>query len=351
MIKINIDQNRLDAIAEEHWINLNTLPYDILNKIEASLSDINRDEKEKELLSFLKDNIKKIITGKPQELINIIIDFYTIIDKNKFCIAYVKDQLDNQKFKNEIDCISNIFKKLNPNIKKLMEFLFDYKRFTQEYSKWGAYCLAEKLNVTVCPYCNRSWTFTINRAKGKTRPEFDHFYNKSKYPFLALSFYNLIPSCHICNSNLKGSKKFNPYDNIHPYKDGCENSYKFRIRPLKQNYLDSTDSFRIEIKEVTGKDQRVENNLKTFLIEELYNEHKDIALELVKKGIDYPKSWLDELADKQINGKRIFSSKVEIINNLVGNYICDEKDFGKRPLAKFTRDIIENETGLLNYIK
>lgn len=36
--------------------------------------------------------------------------------------------------------------------------------------------------------------------------QFNHFYDKGTYPYLALSFYNLIPSCSTCNSSkVKGN--------------------------------------------------------------------------------------------------------------------------------------------------
>jgi hypothetical protein len=41
-------------------------------------------------------------------------------------------------------------------------------------------------------------TFTLNKSK-ELMPEIDHFYPKDKYPFLAVSFFNLIPSCLTCN--------------------------------------------------------------------------------------------------------------------------------------------------------
>ncbi|TCL67476.1 hypothetical protein EV196_10232 [Mariniflexile fucanivorans] len=31
------------------------------------------------------------------------------------------------------------------------------------------------------------------------KPELDHYYPKSLYPYFGVSFYNLIPSCQSCN--------------------------------------------------------------------------------------------------------------------------------------------------------
>ena len=48
--------------------------------------------------------------------------------------------------------------------------------------------ILRKMNVTVCPYCNRQYIFTLK--SGNARPQLDHYYPKNKYPYLALSLYN-----------------------------------------------------------------------------------------------------------------------------------------------------------------
>ena len=70
----------------------------------------------------------------------------------------------------------------------------------------------------------------------KIRPEFDHFYDKATYPVLSLSFYNLIPCCHICNATLKTTKKFSLKSHIHPYHDSFDN-YLYYFLVLKNSYL------------------------------------------------------------------------------------------------------------------
>lgn len=70
--------------------------------------------------------------------------------------------------------------------------------FEKEYNNWGkrktygSYKFVETLDLKTCPYCNRNYTFIVDEESGKLRPELDHFYPKSIYPFLAMSFYNLI---------------------------------------------------------------------------------------------------------------------------------------------------------------
>lgn len=57
------------------------------------------------------------------------------------------------------------------------------------------------LNLRICPYCGRAFIYSIQQVGSKTvvKPQIDHFLPKSTYPFFALSFMNLIPSCQTCN--------------------------------------------------------------------------------------------------------------------------------------------------------
>ena len=56
--------------------------------------------------------------------------------------------------------------------------------------------LVKNLDITVCPYCNRNY---INSRKNHIGANFDHYYDKDKYPFFALTLGNLIPCCATCN--------------------------------------------------------------------------------------------------------------------------------------------------------
>ena len=211
--------------------------------------------------------------------------------------------------------------------------------FEKEYKNWssrkkyGAYYFVKALGLNSCPYCNRNYTFVVDNDNGKLRPEIDHFYPKSIYPFLAMSFYNLIPSCPICN-HTKSDKVKEDLEN--PY-DIKANSYQFTYTPQsvefsiveKEKY--SFDSFEIEI---DGN----ESNIELFKLEELYKQHKDIVLELLIKKAYYPQSYIEELS-------RFGFSQDEIYRYLFSNYNQDE-DLHKRPLSKLVRDISE-ELGLI----
>ncbi len=260
--------------------------------------------------------------------------------------------------------IKSLENEINPIIKKI-EDLFNYDDFVRGYNEWGAYEFVDKLNIGVCPYCNRSFTTTYRSEHGRTRPELDHFYIKSIYPYLALTLYNLIPSCHICNSNLKGDKDFVDYKPIYPYIEEFGEEVNFKtdfytekdlimiendkqIKEIQRydiSYLSGNSfNFKIELEiknPHSEKGKKIKNSKDTFKLEELYNFHKDYIKELIKKAIIYNESRIKELFTQH---KDLFSSREEVLQMVVSNYINNE-DLGKRPLAKLTKDICE-ELGL-----
>ena len=201
-----------------------------------------------------------------------------------------------------------------------------------------------KLQVNTCPYCNSQFTFSIKKKGSRTRPHFDHFYCKKSYPYLALSFYNLIPACYVCNSSLKGQKVFSHTTHLHPYFDSMEGLFKFRTNISSVDFLTGTSDFAITLaQQPKGNNadiKRAKRNLKVFAIEDRYNYHKDIAGEIISKSHIYNTSTLkDLLEDYEIApGQKLFSSEKEILELLLGNYLHQDK-LHKRILSKLTRDI------------
>lgn len=100
--------------------------------------------------------------------------------------------------------------------------ILNYDRFRDDRDgSWNAYKLCAKAGNSMCPYCQLVGTSTVIRDGGRSgvRPELDHYYCRSKFPFLALSLYNLVPSCGHCNSTLKGDIDFLSIPHLHPFED------------------------------------------------------------------------------------------------------------------------------------
>jgi len=192
-----------------------------------------------------------------------------------------------------------------------------------------SYWLAMQLDIKTCPYCNRQYTFTaINdtRDTGRTRPEFDHFLPKNKYRLFALSFFNLIPSCHTCN-HLKSTEEVH----INPYKSDFGEDCKFILNDFPSSLLENKYDIDFSNKE------NYKSNIKTLCLLELYKQHTDYIEEIVKKGIAYNKGYYDSLLNDLPN---LGITENEMSRIIFGNYI-DKAEHENRPLSKLTKDILD----------
>ncbi|AOO65737.1 hypothetical protein [Sulfurospirillum halorespirans] len=213
----------------------------------------------------------------------------------------------------------------------------EYKKFTvkTDNDTYDAYTLAQSLNVTVCPYCNRNYTFTVRSKNGSIRPQFDHFYDKVMYPILALSFYNLIPSCPTCNASIKGRKQFSLTTHVHPYIEGFDDKARFALHVKDSSFYYDEQGFDLKL---GSNDAKAQKNIEDFALEEIYKNHKDIVLELIQKSVMYNESYIEELMQNYEG--TLFKNEEDLLRLIFGGYISDE-DLGKRPLSKLTKDILE----------
>lgn len=187
------------------------------------------------------------------------------------------------------------------------------------------------LDITTCPYCNRSYTFTIGEKDIKVRPQLDHFYPKSEYPYLALSFYNLVPVCPICNL-LKGEKLIS----FNPYKRSFGEKHKFIIQSSTQDLSWITDKSQIVI-DIKSDPQEENKNIEVLGLKKLYNGHVDYVKEILDKASAYNASYYDAM----INSFQGLGKTEEEIDRIVwGNYI-ETANHNQRPLSKLTRDILD----------
>ena len=186
----------------------------------------------------------------------------------------------------------------------------------------------DALEVTVCPYCNRNF---VNSTFDKTMCDLDHFYEKSEYPVLAISFYNLIPVCHYCN-HTKGTKKITYSSHEGKFKTDELLPFDFHIRGM--DFLNDKQQLGIEIYDA----KEIESNVDILKLRELYQIHTDVVQECIKKAMIFEPGYLNYLLNEY---RDLFVSKEELYRVVFGNYY-EEEAYGKRPLAKMTSDILRD---------
>lgn len=150
--------------------------------------------------------------------------------------------------------------------------IYDYDLFCDITThRWSAYKLCEESNILTCPYCNLSYGHTISRLKkGGLRPSLDHFFDRATHPMFGISLNNLIPSCHNCNSSLKGSINFRKIPHLNPFIDA--ESIKITLDvTAEKGRVDLRLFDRAEILvEYDVDDPKCINSMKTFLLAERY---------------------------------------------------------------------------------
>ncbi|MCW8838439.1 MAG: hypothetical protein OQK11_07040, partial [Thiovulaceae bacterium] len=176
--------------------------------------------------------------------------------------------------------------------------------------------------------------YTSN-TKTKTTAELDHFYPRSLYPFLSISFFNLIPSCKTCNSKLKGDKDTFEEEILYPYEESLNDNSNFKLKIDNVDFMNDKKDFQLLINE---KNQKAKDSIELFHLKELYDEHKDIVLELIQKSQIYNESYIEELMQNYEGS--IFKNKEDLLRLITCGYVTDE-DINKRPLSKLIKDISE----------
>ena len=295
---IKIDISKIDSLKYykyiETYINQKNTKY--------SLEDINCD-----LLTIFDKDLEQIITSSPYQIRELI-------------------KIAPKDFTKEIIQLKDL-----------------YETFR---NKWAVEFI-EDLDIKVCPFCNREYIFKFeDKIKGNPRiiASLDHYYDKDTYPFLSVSIFNLIPCCHICNSKFKHTKNFYNQKHLHPYEDSFNEKAKFSQffnnvnEENKKFSLLSKERISLTLKPLNDKDIATQNTIDTFRLKTLYQEHKDIVLELIQKREIYPDSYIDDLFH-QYEGT-LFKNREDVLRHITGGYI-EDKDINKRPLSKLIKDIIE----------
>lgn len=235
----------------------------------------------------------------------------------------------------ELDSIKDKFTSIG--MKKSLKKLINYDSWIKHgekdtYRNYNAYHLAEKLDIPTCVYCNRIYTKTVISCEKKiTRPAFDHWFSKTDFPLLALSFYNLIPSCTVCNSGIKGSVPFSLNTHFHPYFKNTAEIFKYTFSYDHKAY----DKFSFKI--ITAGDSFSDRSVKAFELEEIYKAHENEIEDLRKIKDTYSESYIDMLETAVLDGVTI--DREEVYRLAFGVHF-QEAMFDRRPLSKMKKDIL-----------
>ncbi len=214
-------------------------------------SDDMKLQRQKDILNYFKndnyDKLKSCVICKPNELLVLRNEMLALINIDDLYVIN-GDAISQTAFG-----------------EKLISSIFNYKNYRK-----SAFCRellfeAGFENIT-CPYCNENPINIIDVSDEEDEEQLlrayldlDHFYSKSKNPFFALSFFNLIPSCHSCNAIEKRDKDFCVNTHINPYYESFNDHYQFFVNPYP---LGLGESPIIEIKQLGDKNDLSKRDLR-----------------------------------------------------------------------------------------
>ncbi|MGX6961113.1 hypothetical protein [Vagococcus xieshaowenii] len=222
---------------------------------------------------------------------------------------------------------------------KNIENMNEVQREGIESKDWCAYLYTFLLGISVCPYCNSQYIYTYqNKNKGKIRAELDHCFPKVHHPFLAVSLFNLVPSCSQCNSSLKGSTDIGIDSVMNVFTESFLDKYKFYIHSEKSIESFIGNSLDYDIKIVYDKNYphsvRLKKFIESFHIENRYNFFKKYLNEQIYYQVNHSKSYnnflqelLKDIPDKEsihIHRRKYIEERNE--NRLLGKLVSDILD-------------------------
>ncbi|MBQ4838700.1 hypothetical protein [Pseudoalteromonas luteoviolacea] len=191
--------------------------------------------------------------------------------------------------------------------------------------------ITNSLNLDICPYCNNEDIETINEIGAETRPDLDHFFPKSKFPFLALTLSNLIPAGVRCNQKYKKDKSMIGY--VNPFLNGVNQETLFNFKYMFDQGR-NIESINIEVKKLNNE---LDKNLDLFKVEETHNKNNvknwfllfeeryqtiinagDNCLDEILADYNLIRQRLDVELDKPPTKEQYQKFKVDALNFLTG---------------------------------
>lgn len=214
--------------------------------------------------------------------------------------------------------------------------VFDYERFSQKTTQpWNAMRLCKRAQLMLCPYCHQAYAFTVQSTSTPKafRPTLDHFYCKAKYPYLALSLFNLVPACYSCNSSLKGAHDCLQKPLLHPLED--DEAVRFEIDPESYLAWQATPDGELRLN-VTSRHadaavrQRATESIETFLLAERFEAN----LEHLSRFARSVELWSPEEINRWRKESSITASEAVLLN-------FDRQQYRHELLGAIKRDLYD----------
>ncbi len=188
------------------------------------------------------------------------------------------------------------------NTKKKRELSEILKPFGKNYARFSrspaSYKYVRAIGINVCPYCNMNYVFTIE-SHGRARATLDHFLSKINHPNRIMDPDNLIPSCSVCNSSLKGKKLVSRRTHLHPFHDDFNSLVQISVDIKNIDIYRDSEALSAVFNIITNEKSerlKVRNTIMLFCLEERYALVGDVIKEIILLA----RTWSEHRATEDI---------------------------------------------------
>ena len=218
--------------------------------------------------------------------------------------------------------------------------VFSWATFTRKKAEEGRSLAARfvrKIGLVVCPYCARNYIAPLHVGEDDIyRPDLDHFYAQSIYPYFGLCLNNLIPSCSACNFRIKHDADFMLKGYFHPYLNEVpEGLFSVEGFGLIESEVVRSESIKIKIND--SLNESVARSAEFFHLKLAYDVHVGEVSDFVTSLRVYPDEVLEERAQAIGVDPTLFKLSLRRSTNA-------DVEYKKRPLGKLLRDLYQFAT-------
>lgn len=242
--------------------------------------------------------LKKLLCGSWEEMLEIIDDINSMMEDEIWKGKLTKEKYSKRQYQSTQTLFDGTM--LVDSFNDILYHIFVEELYEKVLDK---YQFIKNMNLMVCPYCGRQ-RINVASLPGKrpSKPPIDHFLPKRKYPFLAVSFYNLIPCCTNCNE-LANKGDFDPLEGDL----GLENPHDFVDNHVlfKGEFPDFDNEMAYEKYTVTmsfNPSSLAKGYKETLKLEAFYQEEQQTMMDMYSNMIHLSESRKDFLKTLGVSG-------------------------------------------------
>jgi hypothetical protein len=254
-------------------------------------------------------------------------------------ISFLKSSLSNaEKYSDKRKVLSLIAKAASGDIRASEDYLAMFPAWVNDFesifsypelSKKIGHKIIEEWGIDICLYCNNE-DIQSRGVRVVYRTDLDHFYPKSKFPFLAVSLSNLVPAGKTCNQSYKQDRDM--LDFAHPFACGVAESALFFLEyPMGGKVTE--DNYSVKLFPQGGS---IDRSLDVFEIAHLYSNSNEIrgwvasTFSLMEWAVginsgEIPQQVINQIIDvtKPSHAVRAKKFKVDTVNQFFGKPVLN----------------------------